>query len=195
MYGTCDLFLSGRVWQKWWNSHFCVTLHCVRLCLRLKSEILLLALKSKVPCVKGLWEDHMAGICGGVSRSWEHPLSNACVCSVTQLCLTICDPMDCSLPGFSVHGIFLARILERVAISFSRGSSQSRDWTHTSCTAGKFFTDKPPGKSSYLIASRKMGPHSWSHKELNSANNHMNLERDPELQKETWPGHHLEYTL
>lgn len=49
MYGTCDLFLSGRVWQ-WWDSHFCVTLHCVGLCLRLKSEVLLLALKSKVPC-------------------------------------------------------------------------------------------------------------------------------------------------
>ena len=39
---------------------------------------------------------------------------------VTQLCLTLCDPMDCSLPGFSVHGIFQARVLEWVAISFSR---------------------------------------------------------------------------
>ena len=44
-------------------------------------------------------------------------------CSVTQLCPTVCDPMDCSLPGFSVHGIFQARVLEWVAISFSRGSS------------------------------------------------------------------------
>ena len=43
--------------------------------------------------------------------------------SVAQLCLTLCDPMDCSLPGFSVHGIFQAKILEWVAISFSRGSS------------------------------------------------------------------------
>ena len=42
---------------------------------------------------------------------------------VTQSCLTLCDPMDCSLPGSSVHGIFQARILEWVAISFSRGSS------------------------------------------------------------------------
>ena len=47
---------------------------------------------------------------------------------VTQLCLILCDPMDCSLPGFSVHGIFLARILEWVAISFSWRSSQPRDW-------------------------------------------------------------------
>ena len=42
---------------------------------------------------------------------------------VTQSCPTLCDPMDCSLPGSSVHGIFQARILEWVAISFSRGSS------------------------------------------------------------------------
>ena len=48
---------------------------------------------------------------------------------VTQLCPTLCDPMDCSLPGSSVHGIFQARILEWVAISFSRGSSQPRDQT------------------------------------------------------------------
>ena len=42
---------------------------------------------------------------------------------VAQLCPTLCEPMDCSLPGFSVHGIFQARVLEWVAISFSRGSS------------------------------------------------------------------------
>ena len=44
-----------------------------------------------------------------------------------------CDPVDCSPPGFSVHGISLVRILEWLAIPFSRGSSQSRDWTHVSC--------------------------------------------------------------
>ena len=54
------------------------------------------------------------------------------VCSVAQLCLTLCDPMDCSLPGSSVHGIFQARILKWVAISFSRGSSQPKDQTHVS---------------------------------------------------------------
>ena len=52
----------------------------------------------------------------------------------------LCDPMDCSLPGSSVHGIFQAIVLEWTAISFSRGSSQPRDWTWASCTAGKFFT-------------------------------------------------------
>ena len=50
--------------------------------------------------------------------------------------------MDCSPPGSSVHEIFQARILEWVAISFSRGSSQPRDWTQVSCTAGRFFTDR-----------------------------------------------------
>ena len=50
-----------------------------------------------------------------------------CEHSVAQLCLTLCDPMDCSLPGFSVLGISQARILEQVAISYTRGSSQARD--------------------------------------------------------------------
>ena len=66
---------------------------------------------------------------------------------VTQSCPTLCDPMDCSLPGSSIHGIFQARILEWVAISFSRGSSWSRNWTHFSCISriGKeLFTTVPP---------------------------------------------------
>ena len=46
------------------------------------------------------------------------------VSEVTQSCPTLCDPVDCSLPGSSVHGILQARILEGVAISFSRGSSR-----------------------------------------------------------------------
>ena len=59
---------------------------------------------------------------------------------VAQLCPTLCDPMDCSLPGTSVHGIFQARILEWVAISFSRGSSQPMDQTQVSCIVGRHFT-------------------------------------------------------
>ena len=54
---------------------------------------------------------------------------DACVFSVAQYCLTLCDPMNCSPPGSSFHGIFQARILEWIAISFSRGSSQSKDQT------------------------------------------------------------------
>ena len=59
---------------------------------------------------------------------------------VAQSCPTLCDPMDCSPPGSSVHEIFQARILEWVAISFCRGFSQLRDRTQVSCTAGRFFT-------------------------------------------------------
>ena len=49
-----------------------------------------------------------------------------CVCSVAQLCPTLCDPMDCSPPGSSAHGILQARLLEGVAISFSRGPSRRK---------------------------------------------------------------------
>ena len=59
---------------------------------------------------------------------------------VTQSCLTLCKPMDCSPPGSSIYGILQARILEWVAIPFSRGSSWTRDQTWVSCTAGRFFT-------------------------------------------------------
>ena len=59
---------------------------------------------------------------------------------VAQSCPTVCDPMDCSPPGSSVHGIFQARVLEWVAISFSRGSSQPRYRTWIFHIAGRCFT-------------------------------------------------------
>ena len=59
---------------------------------------------------------------------------------VAQSCLTLYNPMDYSPPGSSIHGILQARILEWVAISSSRGSSQPRDRTQVSCIAGGFFT-------------------------------------------------------
>ena len=59
---------------------------------------------------------------------------------VAQLCPTLCNPKDCSLPGSSVHGILQARILEWLAIHFSRGFSRPRDWTLVFCIAGRFFT-------------------------------------------------------
>ena len=58
---------------------------------------------------------------------------------VTQLVPTLCDPTDASPPDSSVHGILYARIPEWVAIPSSRGPSQSRDPTHISALAGKFF--------------------------------------------------------
>ena len=58
---------------------------------------------------------------------------------VAHSCWTLCYPIDCSLSGFSVLGIFQARVLEWVAISFSRGSSRPRGWTQVSCIAGRLF--------------------------------------------------------
>ena len=59
---------------------------------------------------------------------------------VFQSCPTLYNHMDCSLPGFSIHGIFQARVLEWVAISFFKGSSQPRDWTQVSLIGGRRFT-------------------------------------------------------
>ena len=73
-----------------------------------------------------------------------------CVCVCTQLCPIICNPMNCSPPGSSVHEIIQARILECVAISSSRRASQPKDPTlvsRVSCIAGWFFTTVPHVKS------------------------------------------------
>ena len=73
-----------------------------------------------------------------VRLKWGKELKWSENCSL--LCLTLCDPMDCSPPGSSVHGIFQAGILEWVATPLSRGSSRPRDWPQVSCIAGPFFT-------------------------------------------------------
>ena len=79
------------------------------------------------------------GVSGREGIKWWECVC-VCVCLVAQSCLTLCDPMDCSLLGSSVHGIFQARILEWIAISFSRASSRPTDRIHISCIAGGFFT-------------------------------------------------------
>jgi len=67
-----------------------------------------------------------------------------CCCLVTHLCPTLCNPMDCSPQGSSVHGISQASILEWVAISSSRGSSRPRDWTRISCKSPALQADSSP---------------------------------------------------
>ena len=81
-------------------------------------------------CKMMLWVVY-TGTADKLRLSW----ANLCMPagSVACLCLTLFHPMDCSPPGSSIHGISQARILEWVAISFSRGSSQLRVWTHFSC--------------------------------------------------------------
>ena len=92
---------------------------------------------------KGMTENEMVG--------WHHqlnghefeqllPLSYEWMNEVTQSCPTLCDPIDRSLPGSSVHGIYQVRVLEWVAISFSRGSSPPKDRTQVSRIAGRHFT-------------------------------------------------------
>ena len=88
--------------------------------------------------------------------SEQHDLCvRVCVCVCVwrakslQSCLTLCHPVDYSLPGSSVYGILQARILEWVAMPSSRVSSLPRDRTQVSCgscVAGRFFTAEPPGK-------------------------------------------------
>jgi len=73
-------------------------------------------------------------------HSHEHTQSVKGKVSVAQSCSTFCGPVDSSPPDFCVRGILQARILEWVAISFSRGSSQPRDRICVSCVAGRFFT-------------------------------------------------------
>ena len=74
---------------------------------------------------------------------------HACMLSCFSRILTLCYPMDCSLPGSSIHGILQARILQWVAKPSSRRYSRPRDQTLvfcSSCIAGGFFTAEPPGK-------------------------------------------------
>ena len=73
---------------------------------------------------------------GGGSICWMVEIADGCVISYW-----LGNRMDCSLPGSSGHGILQARILEWVAVPFSRGSSQSRNRTQVSCIAGGFFTN------------------------------------------------------
>ena len=73
--------------------------------------------------------------------SHPFPFVNYFLCAkLLQSCPNLCDPMDCSPSGSSVHGILQARILEWVVISSSWGSSQPRDQTRVTCIAGRFFT-------------------------------------------------------
>ena len=77
---------------------------------------------------------------------------------------TLCNPMDCSLPGSSVHGILQARVHQWVAMPCSRGSSQPRDWTQVSYIVGRFFTTEPPGKpSGYNRWTNLDGQHKGGH--------------------------------
>ena len=96
-------------------------------------------------CIRQLWLGYAVAINGPENLESES--------EVAQLCPTVCNPMDCSLLGSSVRGFFQARILEWVAISFSRRSSQYRDWTQVSHIVGRALPSGPPGKMAQLCNS------------------------------------------
>ena len=83
-------------------------------------------------------------------------------CSLLS-CAWLCDSMDCSLPGSSVHGVFQARILQWLAVPFSRGSSWPRDQIRVSCIAGRFLLEdpEPPGKQSSGRENMLWAPWQW----------------------------------
>ena len=108
--------------------------------------------------IAGQWTAEKAG----EARETGQLILSAGQSKVTQSCPTLCDPMDCSLSGSSVHGIFQARVLEWIAIFFSRGSSRPRNRTRVSRVAGRRFTvwatREASGKSSKEAPS---GPDLW----------------------------------
>ena len=79
-----------------------------------------------------------------------------CFCLVAKFCLTLCNPVNCGLAGSFVRGIFQARTLEWVVISFSRGSSLPRDQTHVSCTSRQILYTWDTREVVHCITSAKL---------------------------------------
>ena len=117
-----------------YSLNFTLALH-----LALLREIVVVQLLSSVHLFETPWtETHQTSL-STISQNLFKLMSIKLVL-VTQPCLTLWNPMDCSPPSSPVHRILQAKILEWVAISFSKRSSQPRDWTQVSHIAGRFFT-------------------------------------------------------
>ena len=105
---------------------------------------------------KNLWNVILKNL-----NEWRaEKIMECCVCvwTVTQSCLTLCNPVDCSPPGSSVHGIFQAGILEQLPIFYSRGSSQPRDQTRVSCIGKQILYHCATWKLSRDLADQKQKP-------------------------------------
>ena len=91
--------------------------------------------------INKMWYIHTMGSYSALKRKGflTSATIRCCCCLVSKSCLTLCDPMDYSLPNSSVHGIFQARIPEWVAVFFSRGSSLPRDGTPVFSTADRLY--------------------------------------------------------
>ena len=118
----------------------------------------------------GLVHDRHSECFNSIKNRWK--FTWYLIVLVAQSCPTLCDPRDHSPPGSSVHGILQARVLEQVAIPFSRGSYWPRDQTWVSCIAGRFFTVwatreawysiKTMTKKDYFMESLFSGSNIWS---------------------------------
>ena len=83
-------------------------------------------------------------------QTHTHAHTYVCCCLVIKSCLTLCDPMNYSPPGFSIHGISQARTLEWVAVPFFRESYQPRDQTWISCIGRQILYHWATGKSTHM---------------------------------------------
>ena len=119
----CDYL--GRV------DHFCIVLLCI-LTTSSSASVRSIPFLSFIVYIFA-WNVPLVSLIFLTRSLWSH-------CEVAQSSPTLCDPMNCSLPGSSVHGIFQLRVLEWVAISFSRGNSWPRDQTQVSLIVGRCFT-------------------------------------------------------
>ena len=120
--------MQGSDWCESSNGPVCAHLQCLPLASSPSCDPeLWLPGSEKPPLRRSLEKAWRDAVLRGSIIHWKN------VCSVAQSCPTLYDPMDCSLPGSSVHGIFQARILEWVVISFSTGYSQPRNWTCVPC--------------------------------------------------------------
>ena len=132
--------VSFRCKAKWFNcTYVCVCVYIFNLFILFTADFLLLDNKPhkdrKFCLFYSLLNPHHLELHLSHSRHyllWKKVL-------FTQSCSILCDPMDCSPPGSSIHRILQARILEWVVIPFSRASSQLRDRNPVSCIAGRFF--------------------------------------------------------
>ena len=127
----CITAISGRRCTNWWpssasaSSQMCWGFASSQSPFRIPQSIFSSEFSNKIdgeecPIVRQNWQSHLY-------PEW-HSLAAAAAKSL-QSCLTLCDPVDCSLPGFSIHGILQARTLEWVAISFSRHSLEAEPKT------------------------------------------------------------------
>ena len=132
------LYWTGRESTNWFSASVYFFLLSVTSFFPLKRCILLRLPPKKQP----KWQFYLGWSWGREINSVSEPVAEITLIFIilTQLCPTLCDHMDCSPPGSCVHGILQARILEWVAISYSRGSSGPSDWTRVSLIVTKFFT-------------------------------------------------------